>query len=229
MKSISLFVTLALMFTHPLLTVLLLPDLPTSGALAQERPKNRRPAGRKGVCPGEQSLSALTAVVPATGDDLSVNPTPTFLFLIPDAPQSDLKATFRLQANRRNIIPPIAVPLAHTPGIVKVQLPAAIAPEKPLQWSLQVTCGAEKSFELTGTLRVKTASPDLVKQLGQAQTRRERAALYQKAGFWLDAVATLAEAQGQDPKAQADWQTLLQTLNLPELRSQPVVACCTLP
>jgi Domain of Unknown Function (DUF928) len=229
MKWISILVSLTWLLTNPLLTILILPTLSTTSVWAQGRPKNRRPAGRKGVCPSEQSLMALTAVVPATGDDLSLSPTPTFLFLIPDAPQPNLKATFRLQANRRNIMPPIAVPLAHTPGIVRVRLPQPIVTEKPFQWSLQVTCGAEKSFEVTGTVVSKVGRADLVKQLGQAKTGRDRVALYQKAGFWLDAVATLAEVQAQDPTAQKDWQNLLQTLNLPELQQQPVVACCTLP
>jgi Domain of Unknown Function (DUF928) len=229
MKWMPIIATLTWMFTSPLLNALISPNLHPDEAWAQGRPKNRRPAGRKGVCPGEQSLTALTAVVPATGDDLTLSPTPTFLFLIPDAPQPSLKATFRLQANRRNIMPPIAVPITHTPGIVNIRLPQPIEPEKPFQWSLQVTCGAEKSFELNGTLMIKVASPDLMKQLGATQTGRERAALYQKAGFWLDAVATLAEAQVQDPTAQQDWQKLLQTLNLPELQQQPVVACCTVP
>ncbi len=229
MKWLLNIVTLTVLLTSPLLTALILPLVHPDAAAAQDRPKNRRPAGRKGVCPGEQSLSALTAVVPATGDDLSLSSTPTFLFLIPEVPRSDLKATLRIQADRRNVMPPIAVPIAHTPGIVQVQLPQPLAAEQPFQWSLQVTCGVEKSFELTGTLRVKVASSDLVQQLGQTHTRRERAALYQKSGFWLDAVATLAAVQAQDAAAQSDWQTMLQTLNLPELQQQPVVACCTVP
>jgi hypothetical protein len=244
MKLIPIGVILTLTFTSPIWPELLFsnltlpnltapnfltPNLATEAAWAQARPKNRRPAGRKGVCPTAQSLAALTAVVPAMGDDLSLSPTPTFLFLIPDAPQPNLKATFRLQADRRNVMPPFAVPIAHTPGIIKVQLPQPVESEKQFQWSLQVTCGAEKSFELTGTLKVKAADPELMQQLGKASTERERAALYQKAGFWLDAVAALAVAPGQDPQAQADWQKLLQTLDLPELQQQPVVACCTTP
>jgi Domain of Unknown Function (DUF928) len=197
-------------------------------AVAQGRPKRRKPAGRKGVCAGDRSIGELTAVVAATGTDLTISDTPSFLFFIPDSPQRSLKAIFRLQANRRNIIPPVQLSLTGTPGIIKVQLPKAIAKDQPFQWSFDVSCGVENRFSLQGTVISKAINLELVKQLSQLTSPRDRAALYQKEGLLLDAVATLAEAQSQDSTAKQDWQQLLQTLNLPELQQQPIVPCCTI-
>ena len=212
----------------------LLPDL-SHPAIARAqfaslgRPKHRKPGAKKGGCLGSPLPGELTAIVPETGDDLTVSDSPTLLFLIPEAPHDSLKAVFRLQVNNRNVAAPLELAIAGTPGIIKVKVPKSLEKNQPYQWLFQITCGSEKSLDLRGTVIVRAASPRLIKQLGNTHSLREKAAVYAREGLWLDAVATLADAQTRDLAVRQDWQTLLQTLGLPELQQQPIVPCCTIP
>ncbi|MGV0027759.1 DUF928 domain-containing protein [Phormidesmis priestleyi] len=191
------------------------------------RPKRRKPGGRKGICQGNRSPGELTAIIPEQGADITASHSPAFFFFIPDAAQSSLKGVFRLQENDRNVIAPIRVSVSGTPGIIKIQLPQSLEKNRSYQWLFQITCGDEKAVAINGTITFREPSPSLTKQLTNQISAREKARLYQREGFFLDAIALLAEAQIKDTNAKTDWKALLQILGLPELTQQPIVPCCT--
>lgn len=222
-----------LIFTSDITAVSLVATTHPIAAFAQAsqtssgRPKRRKPGGRKGICQGDFTPGELTAIVPVQGDDVTASRSPAFFFFVPDAAQSSLKGVFRLQENDRNVIAPIQVSVSGTPGIIKIQLPQSLEKNRSYQWLFQITCGDEKAVAINGDVTFKEPSPSLAKQLANQSSPGEKARLYQREGFFLDAIALLADAQTKDTKAQTEWKTLLQTLGLPELIRQPIVPCCT--
>ena len=235
MRWTTALITALWIFTSEITAVLLVVTTHPISAFAQAnqissgRPKRRKPGGRKGICQGDRTSGELTAIVPERGDDVTASHSPAFFFFIPDAAQSSLKGIFRLQEHDRNVIAPIPVSISGTPGIIKLQLPQALQKNQRYEWLFQITCGDEKAIGINGIVTFKEPSPSLTKQLKSQISAREKARLYQREGFALDAIALLADAQAKDTNAQTDWKTLLRTLGLPELVQQPIVPCCTLP
>lgn len=163
---------------------------------------------------------------------------PTFWFDVPYAERAIASLEFVIQDNSsqpndlyRTVLTPPA-----SPGIVRVQLPATVAPleaGKLYQWylKLRLQCGTKSQIakeQLNGWVQRVNLSPSLTNQLKQA-TPPQRAALYAQNGIWFDALTTLGElrlANPQNPQLAQDWRGLLASIGLEPLTQHPLVPCC---
>jgi hypothetical protein len=111
-------------------------------------------------------------------------------------------------------------------GILKIELPAdrpALSGNEVYLWSVTVLESerrpAVNPLYVSWIERVPM-KPELEAALAAATTERDRARAYAQAGAWYDALATLYEAQQEnpdDPDLQADWNTLLNEVGLTEV------------
>ena len=113
-------------------------------------------------------------------------------------------------------------------GIVGIRSPIALAPNQRTDWQLVVLCNAKDAStnQFASWSIVRLPLPAALPNQLQALKRRERSRLYGSAGFWEEALTTLADLRRQapaDPQLLEDWQALLGGNNLADLTSQPIV------
>ena len=199
--------------------------------IAQEDDRDpERVAGTRGRsnCQVADTPDRLTALVAERGDMVTSSTTPSFLFYVPEPSNPPLNATFRLQnrVSNRNLFSPMNLTLNATPGVIRIQIPKSVQAGQRYRWSFQIDCGSEKQFSVSGGLVYKQPSASLAKQLAGRITPLQKAMLYRKEGFILDALAALAEARSTDPKAEAEWSGLLESLALDNIAQKKSVPCC---
>jgi Domain of Unknown Function (DUF928) len=188
-----------------------------------KRPYRRASGAKRGVCPNPATLTVnpaideLMAFLPeaGSGPELSATSAPSFYFYVPDQSEHVSRLEFRLdyasgeKRGKGVLNPPLNVPIANTPGIVKVQLPKVLEKSVPYAWSLTLRCqktGSTVSFK--GTVVYQDLDSAVTRQIAQASSAAQKAEVYQQAGFWLDAVplkmetaALQGQGQGQDFEA----------------------------
>ncbi len=179
---------------------------------------------------------------------------PTIWFYNPYKPDSMGAIEFVLQDDQDNEIYRVPIALPQTVGLIGVQVQknTSLQPGKLYHWYLNVR-GKECTSGSVGSARASSPSialpadsmtamvyvdgwieraalpSGLSDRLKQA-TPQQQAALYGEAGFWYDAIDTLAKAQLAAPNNAAiktDWNALLQDGGLEKLSAQPLVNCCT--
>ncbi|MEW5859017.1 MAG: DUF928 domain-containing protein [Cyanobacteriota bacterium] len=216
------------------------------------------PAGRqrggasRGTCPAAIGEELLTALVPATQTSLNQGQSrnsalntfesvwaltaaesPTFWYYVPYALTPDLPAEFILQDDQgNNVYQTKFVASQKQPGVVKVRLPATVAPlkvGKMYRWFFMIDCEPDAPPLVEGWVQRIAPSATLRSQLEKA-TPRERVVLYAKQGIWHDALTALAELRSANPKdaaLTADWVSLLKSGGLEAIAQEPVIECCT--
>ncbi len=212
----------------------------------RDAPGNRGGGGGRGCGPNSQPTTAL---IPAqkrmlNGDSeketvqvwgTTVSERPTFWFDVPDEKSTIKSVEFVLQDNtdqdlyRTWIVPP------ETPGIVSIRLPEAVALEPGMlyHWFLNIDFQCLSDASVTRQINgwVQRVAPDsnLTKMLKNA-TLEQQAILYAKHGIWFDALTTLGDLRRSKPKelsAIENWNRLLQSIGLENLKTEPIVNCCT--
>ncbi len=138
-----------------------------------------------------------------------------------------------------------AVTLPKQPGIMGIRLPKtapALQPGKRYRWFFSLSCKSSNATAASlDTLNVEAVvirdglKPELKSQL-TADASIQNAIAYAQAGFWYDALTTLAELRQQKPQDEAvlqAWKELLsgiatteksrQNFKLDDILAQPVV------
>lgn len=221
------------------------PPPPNLGA-----PSGRQRGGAsRGECPNVNK--PLTALVPATQKSLGEkrgNPAlntfesvwgltvaahPTLWFYVPYSLTAKLPIEFVLQDDQGKEVYKTSFKASQTqPGIVSLHLPST---EKPLEigkmyhWYFIIDCDPDAPPLVEGWVQRVAPNPTLASQLQKA-TPRQRVALYAQQGIWHDALTTLAElrsANSGDAALSNDWVSLLQSVNLEAIATEPIVECCT--
>ncbi|MBD2744956.1 DUF928 domain-containing protein [Coleofasciculus sp. FACHB-1120] len=215
------------------------------------------PAGRqrggasRGTCPAAIGEEPLTALVPATQTSLNEGKSgnlglntfesvwaltaaeaPTFWYYVPYALTPDLPAEFILQDEQgNNVYKTKFIASPKQPGVVKVRLPATVAPlkvGKMYRWFFIIDCEPDAPPLVEGWVQRIAPSATLRSQLQKA-TPRERVVLYAKQGIWHDALTALAELRSANPNdgaLTADWVSLLNSGGLEAIAQEPVIDCC---
>ncbi len=216
------------------------------------------PAGRqrggasRGTCPAAIGEEPLTALVPATQTSLNEGQSgnsplktfesvwaltaaeaPTFWYYIPYTLTPDLPVEFILQDDQgNNVYQTKFIASQKQPGVVKVRLPAKVAPlevGKMYRWFFMIDCDPDAPPLVEGSVQRIAPSATLMSQLQKA-TPRERVVLYAKQGLWHDALTALAELRSANPNdaaLTADWVSLLNSGGLQAIAQEPVIDCCT--
>ncbi|NJO43008.1 MAG: DUF928 domain-containing protein [Cyanobacteria bacterium CRU_2_1] len=197
------------------------------------RPARRTGGGSRGSC-FIPDMSPLTALVPDTNVGLTLAESPTFWFYVPYTLTSEHAIEFVLKDEQDNIVYTTKFPGKGTsPGIVSLRLPSTISLEanKNYEWYFLIYCDAqnqERFVYVNGSVQ-RIERPDLETQLAAASPE-EKIALYAIEGIWYEALTYLAEQRHtspQDSKINEDWTSLLQSVGLESLASEPFVSCCS--
>jgi Domain of Unknown Function (DUF928) len=207
-----------------------------------------RGGASRGSC--QVSKEPLTAIVPATPNSYTqkqaqtstnntseivfaqtVSERPSFWFYVPYKLTPNIPIEFVLQDERgKNDVTSFTVSNS-TPGVAKISFPATSAPLEigtMYHWYFLVYCDSHKPVFVEGWVQRVTLQPTLNEQLQKA-TPRERIALLASHGIWYDAIAQLAALRQTNPNNAnliADWKSLLESVGLGAISSEPIVNCC---
>lgn len=189
------------------------------------QPTNTQGGGRRG-CKSEGKEKPLTALVPVSGWALTTAEHPTLWFYVPEPPP--LSVEFVLKDNADRTVYKSPVTLSGTPGVVRLSLPSKAAPleiGKRYHWYFKIHCQPDKPpIYVDGWIKRVLLKPEIKSPLEKA-TPRQRVALYAANGNWYEALTAAAELHRIDPK-DSDWATLLRSVGLDNIASEPMVDCC---
>jgi hypothetical protein len=166
---------------------------------------------------------------------------PSFWFYMPYTKDfTNLSAEFVLQDGDENDVYRQTISAVNSlttlpskPGIIGVSLPANVPPlqvGKTYRWYFKVHCGQQQTgnslVQVEGDIQRVILPPDVKKQLEAATEQQKKVAIYAASGIWFDALTILAKSRLANPKDASlvtDWQSLLQSVNLQELATIPVI------
>lgn len=214
--------------------------------------QDERPAslGRGGAnrdrCPFlEQELIALAPFAKDTNiayEEKTVSAYPSWYFYVPYLPQAGRQLEFVLVDSGEAILYQETFPLIDTPSIVKFSLPQNIPgltdglePDQDYRWVFSVICNAaNRSGDATVNGWIERMSVDAVgdgsgtmlpDEMSEG-SGRDRYLAYADNLLWfdaLDALVTHRERNPDDPGIEADWQTLLDIMELSTLDNSSII------
>ncbi|XZO01761.1 MAG: DUF928 domain-containing protein [Microcoleus sp.] len=173
----------------------------------------------------------LTALVPENKITRTVSEYPVFFFYLPqtDAPQAE----FVLQDENGKQIYQTTLKINNSSGVTGVSIPAngnmsPLQVGKKYRWFVALICDAQdRSADVseTGIVGRVELSADIRSKLEKADVR-EKTFIYAQNGIWQDALSTLAAARLANPndaKLTADWASLLDSVKLGKIATEPIV------
>jgi hypothetical protein len=121
-----------------------------------------------------------------------------------------------------------------TPGVVGFELPSTVPPlevSKRYHWYFLIHCdgNSEDTVFVDGWVERVALKPLLKSQLAQA-TPQERVTLYAQAGVWHEALTALAKLRSKNPddaKLIAEWDKLLESIDLKAIAQEPITSVLT--
>jgi len=228
---------------------------PTPPPPDQGAPGSREGAASRGLCPS--SDKPLTALVPLTQETLggeqnstpAMNPIkrvlgltvvehPTFWFYVPYPLTSTRSVEFVLQdESGKEIYQTSLTKSGTTPGVVGFELPSTVPPlgvSKRYHWYFLIHCdgNSEDTVDtvfVDGWVERVALKPLLKSQLAQA-TPQERVTLYAQAGIWHEALTALTKLRSKNPddaKLRAEWDKLLESIDLKAIAQEPITSVLT--
>jgi hypothetical protein len=127
-----------------------------------------------------------------------------------------------------------AIALPSKPGVVSVRLPSNVAGlelNKPYHWYFNIYCDQRRTpppDSVDGVVQRVNLNGAIAQQIESASLL-QKVDLYAENGIWYDAITTLADlrlAKPEDSTLLADWSSLLQSVNLKDIASAPLIDCC---
>lgn len=218
-----------------------------SGQLISQEYRNKQNSPDRGQVPGRYRGTGsrdgcpavnvpLTAIVPIWRDasqiaaptyvgGLTASERPDFWFYVP-YDLTNFKAEFILRDGAGEPIYQLASsdfsPTNISPGIVRLSLPATVAPleiGQVYQWSFRIYCNSEVPILLNGGIERLPLDSALSQQLETASPL-DKARLYAENGFWYDAITVSGDYWRSRPR-EADavnaWKQLLQSLGIEDV------------
>jgi hypothetical protein len=200
---------------------------------------NRSSAASRDTCPTVSQ--PLTALVPEyrspQGNQiwgLTGMERPTLLVYVPYAKTSIVDISFTLQdesdpADTKIVYQNPTIAPASNPGVIQIVVPKSsvpLAPNKPYHWFLKLNMSCrtgQRPMFVDGWVQRIKIDRHLSTQIDRA-TSSEKVALYADNGLSYDALSTLASLRAtrpQDTELNQDWQSLLDSIDLGSLASQP--------
>ncbi|MBK4730662.1 DUF928 domain-containing protein [Oxynema sp. CENA135] len=226
---------------------------PPSGAIAQELPTDwnaapfdppqsgapgRRIGGAtRGLCP--ESAQNIVALIPPTNQGQTLSQYPTFFFYVPEiVPAQDMQIEFLLedQSNWQDVktVYKTTMPIPKQSGIVAIALPdngesEGLAVDKIYNWYFSVICdykSSEPHTLSTGGWIERVATPNPLARELEMASATEKVEIYQRERLWYDLLGTLAQLQSEsadNSSWSAQWQQLLDAVELEDIANAPLV------
>ena len=220
--------------------------LPKTPARLSPVSGRRAGMGSRDNCPAVKT--ALTALVPLQEEHrvskqtdkpisgivggLTTSERPTFWFYVPYT--QDLTATteFILQDSAGNDIYRNAIALPPKPSVIGVSLPsnASLQVGKTYRWYLKVRCNQQQTASVPiyveGDIQRVNLDSRVMQQSEAAVDLQQKVAIYAANGIWFDSLTMLAQMRQKNPNDASlawDWQSLLQSVNLDNVATAPLV------
>ncbi|MEH2202728.1 MAG: DUF928 domain-containing protein [Nostoc sp.] len=177
---------------------------------------------------GKQTNNSIIGTV----EGLTTLERPTFWFYIPYTKDlSNSSAEFSLQDSAENDVYRNAIALPSKPSIIGISLPstASLKLDKTYRWYLKVRCNQETAsipVYVEGDIKRINLEERVVQQLEAANEPRQKIIIYAEKGIWFDALNMLAEihiSNYKDASVEEDWQSLLQSINLNNIATMPLI------
>lgn len=204
------------------------PDNTTGGATRQGKDEEL------GRC--IQGSRSLVALVPTSGIGETTSEFPTIFWYMPQTAALALEFVLR-DANVKDIyrvqysLPKSTQGVVSPPGVRGLNVsnlsPLEIGQE--YHWELALICNPSdrsKDIVVEGWVKRVKADPTLARRIQQT-TPQERVALYADARLWYETLATLVELRRTRPDDQElidAWETLLKSVGLEIVASEPIVS-----
>lgn len=177
----------------------------------------------------EQTNKSIIGVV----EGLTTSEQPTFWFYMPYTKDlSNSSAEFSLQDSAENDVYRNAIALPSKPSIIGISLPSSVASlevDKTYRWYLKVHCKQEAPsvpVYVEGGIKRINLDSHVMQQLEATTDPRQKIIIYAKEGIWFDALNMLAKihiSNSNNASVQEDWQSLLQSINLDNIATAPLV------
>ncbi|MEB3188806.1 MAG: DUF928 domain-containing protein [Snowella sp.] len=170
---------------------------------------------------GSLSVNALTPNY--SGEMVTVSANPNLYYYIP-ATTATLGELILHDDNGHEIYQ-TTFSLPREAGIIKVSTAPSptLLPNQNYQWFLNIICDSQQRTEdmsFEGTLKYKKINNSVI---SIDKDPLEKAKFYASQGIWVETLDNLAKARSQHPQ---DWKELLDSAGLPELMTEPLIACC---
>ncbi|MGV0029333.1 DUF928 domain-containing protein [Phormidesmis priestleyi] len=204
--------------------------------------RRRGAAIRSGTCQAmNPPLTALIPLYQTAGGSFLVSTTtgeyPTLWFYLPYAITPDRPAELRREdpdpTDPNYVQQQTVLRLTDAPaGVIGVRLPATEAPleiDRSYNWTFVVLCDRQDASTnqfVSGAIVRLAAQSNLMQQIRQTG---QQSRFYTQAGFWEDAITTLADLKRRSPndsQLAVEWTNLLKTVDLEAIATKPVVKCC---
>ncbi|MDZ8032660.1 DUF928 domain-containing protein [Nostoc sp. DedSLP04] len=177
---------------------------------------------------GKQTNNSIIGTV----EGLTTLERPTFWFYIPYTKNlSNSSAEFSLQDSAENDVYRNAIALPSKPSIIGISLPstASLKVDNTYRWYFKVRCNQETAsipVYVEGDIKRINLDTRVMQQLEAANEPRKKIIIYAKKGIWFDALDMLAQiriSNYNDAYLEKDWQSLLQSINLDNLATMPLI------
>ncbi|AUB34441.1 LysM repeat [Nostoc flagelliforme CCNUN1] len=224
--------------------VFVLPKIP-----ARLSPISGRRAGMSSRDNCSAVPTALTALVPLQQEKkvgkltdksvigivqgLTTSERPTFWFYVPYTQDlANSSAKFILQDSAGTNIYEDAIALPPEPSVIGVSIPknaTSLEVGKTYRWYLIVSCKQQTAsvpVYVEGDIQRINLDSRVMQQLEAADDPRQKIVIYAKEGIWFDALTMLAQIRVSNPNdasVKEDWQSLLQSVNLGNISTAPLL------
>ncbi|MBR8836491.1 MAG: DUF928 domain-containing protein [Stigonema ocellatum SAG 48.90 = DSM 106950] len=175
---------------------------------------------------GEQTDKSIIGIV----GGLTTSERPTFWFYVPYTQDlANLRSEFILQNSMGKDVYKHAQALPPKPGVIGIPLPNTVTSLEvghTYHWYLKVYCQQTVSVPVyvEGDIERVKIDSRVMQQL--AADTRQKILIYAKQGIWFDALTMLAQKRLSNPNdasVKDDWQSLLQSVNLGNIATAPLV------
>ena len=181
----------------------------------------------------------LVALIPETNLGVTTAAYPRFLFYLPTSNEvREIEYVLRNEADE--LVYETTFSVVSTAGIVSIDLADVeeldpLVMNKNYHWYFSIVAadraqdifvdGWTRRVELSTWIQEQTLAPDLAIRLNSAEPLEQARLLYQEAQLWHDAaliLENLKQTYPDDKAIAAEWNSLLEAVNLPELSSTSI-------
>ncbi|MEM9904936.1 MAG: DUF928 domain-containing protein [Cyanobacteria bacterium P01_D01_bin.44] len=179
----------------------------------------------------------LMALVPDQNLGLTSDASPTFWFSLPTVSASRV-LEFGLFDENETLVYQTTLLATSKAGVIGIDLSElegapALGVDKNYRWSLSIICNAQNPSEniwVDGWVRRIELPPSVTSQLPHTPAL-DQSEVYLDAGLWHEGLTQLAQlmrSQPEDTSVETQWQTLLESINLAQAATSPVLETSTL-
>jgi hypothetical protein len=183
----------------------------------------------RGSC--QTGTKMLTPLVPKDQVGLTFSARPSFFLYIPSSETKTIDFLL-LTGDGTEVIYQKVFTLAGSSGVVRFDLPTdapALQTGKQYYWYFTLNCDPAKGPSgnpgVEGMIERVTPDAAIAKQLATAKPG-DRPSIYAESGIWYETLTSLADLRQKTPadsKLMDDWKTLLQSVGLEAVATEPLV------